>query len=93
MTEHYPKCTESVTHRYYCDECKEGTPHIETSPGVWQCSIPHPGNDGRKPNPPKEPTLDFGDYSDDARSFAALDGMGGRGNPPPIQLRRPKGEQ
>jgi hypothetical protein len=87
MTEHWPKSVESVTRRFYCDTCKEGTPHTETSPDVWRCTIPHAGNDGRKPNPPKQ-NLQFGDYNDTARHFAALDGMGNRGEqPPPIQLR------
>jgi hypothetical protein len=74
MTEHWPKSVETVTRRYYCDTCKEGTPHIETSPDTWRCSIPHKSSkEGRKQN---AEMLDFRDTTE--AHIAALDGMGNR---------------
>jgi hypothetical protein len=94
MSEHWPKSVEEVTQRYYCDTCKEGTQHRQTSPGVWRCTIPHPGNDGRHPNEPSRQTeFENPEFATDARHWAALDGMGNRGEPPPPRtLRQSKGE-
>jgi hypothetical protein len=85
MTEQWPRSVECVTKRFYCDVCKEGTPHAETSPDVWSCTIHHKEKGGRKPTDPK-PTLDF--ESSEQRHWNALDGAGNRGETPaPIQLR------
>jgi hypothetical protein len=75
MTEHWPKSVEEVTRHFYCDTCKEGTPHRETSPNIWRCTRPHekPARARAHANQIK---LDL--LTAEQLHIEALDGMGNR---------------
>jgi hypothetical protein len=85
VEDHHPQKTKTIL--CHCDKCKQETPHELTATPLTKAT----GYQYRcvKCTVVREKELfEEADYSPEARHWAALDGMGNRGEPPPpIQLR------